>query len=264
MEFGHLHMAEIPDGKSRSDDLACHSGDRRAHHPPAENVDADGVQNDVGEGPCQSGRHGKARAAVGADDRVHGLAKHIKGNAQGDPEEILLGAAEGLLIDPTAKQSDDGVLENQIDCGHSHAGQNTENHRAADALVRILLTTGPQADTDKSTAAIANHDSQRQRHHRHGEHNGVGRIAIGAQIRCVGDKNLVHHIVKCCHQQRDDAGDGVFSHQLPDFFGPQKRICIGFFHKTDNSFHAKTKPAHGPGLPRWTAHWFLLMESSLR
>ena len=43
-------------------------------------------------GACQGGDHGKSGIAVGADDGVHGLPEHIKGNAQGDIEEIFLRA----------------------------------------------------------------------------------------------------------------------------------------------------------------------------
>jgi hypothetical protein len=52
--------------------------------------------------------------AVGADDRVHSLTKHIERDAQGDIEEVFLRVVEGLLIHRAAEHGDDSVCENEI------------------------------------------------------------------------------------------------------------------------------------------------------
>ena len=150
--------------------------------------------------------------AVGADDGVHGLAKHIEGNAQGDIEKVLLGEVKGLLVHPAAEGRQNGVCQQQVQQRHHQAGDHAQRHGAADAAVGVLLVPGAQADADVGAAAVADHDGHRQGHHRQGKHHRVGGVAVGAQVGRVGDEDLVHNVVQRRHQQRNDTGDGVFPH----------------------------------------------------
>ena len=59
-------------------------------------------------------------------------------------------------------------------------------------------------------------------------------IAVGAEVAGVGDKNLVNDVVKCAHQQRDNAGDGVLPHELAHTLRPQE--LISGFQKNHLSF----------------------------
>ena len=117
-----LHMKQIPHRKGRRYHLANHRGHRRAHHAPLAAEDENRVQDDVQHRPGQGGDHGEAGAAVGPDHRVHGLAEHIKRDAQGDVEEILLRTAEGLLVDGAAEHGDDAIGEDQIHRRQHQAG----------------------------------------------------------------------------------------------------------------------------------------------
>ena len=67
------------------------------HHAPFAYKNKDRVQNHIQDSTGQSGHHGKLWVPVGPDDGVHGLAEHIKGDAQGDIEEVFLAVAEGLM-----------------------------------------------------------------------------------------------------------------------------------------------------------------------
>ena len=94
--------------------------------------------------------------------------------------------------------------------------------------MRGILVIPPQADADKGAAAVSNHHRDRQRHHGQGKHHRIGGIAIGAEIVCIGNENLIHNVVERRHQQRDDTGNSVLRHQLAHPFCFQKRICFCF------------------------------------
>ena len=96
-------------------------------------------------------------AAVGADDGIYRLTEHIEGDAESDPEEVLLGVLKGLLIDPPAKGGEQGLLEDQVEGGDHKAADDAEQNGAADAFVGVLLSVGAKADADKGAAAVANH-----------------------------------------------------------------------------------------------------------
>ena len=86
----------------------------------------------------------------------------------------------------------------------------------------------PEADADEGAATVTNHHGDGQSHHRQGEHNGVGGVAVGAQIAGVCNKDLVHDVVQRTHQQRNNARDRILLHQLADAFRAEK--LIGTFH----------------------------------
>ena len=100
--------------------------------------------------------------------------------------------------------------------------------RIADAPLCLGNFVLPKADADERAAAVTDHHRNGQCHHRQGKYNGVGGVAVGAQIAGVCNKDLVYDVVQRTHQQRNDARDRVFLHQLADALRAEK--LIGTFH----------------------------------
>ena len=219
-----FHVQDVPHRQRGREHLPQHGGHGGAHHAPAAAEDEYRVQHDVHQGACQGGAHGKSGIAVGADDGVHGLPEHIKGNAQGDIKEIFLRAGKGLLIDGAAEQGDEGRLKQQVQGRQHHTSGDAHLNGVAHAVFGGVLSALAQAKADKGTAAIPHHDRDGQRHHREGEHHRVGRVAVGAQITGVGNEDLVHDVIQRPHQQRDDAGHRIPAHQLAHGLGAQKLV----------------------------------------
>ncbi len=228
-------MAQIPNCQCRGQNLTQNRRQGRAHHSPFEYKDKDGVQNDVHHRPRQGGGHGEFGAAVRADDGVHGLAEHIEGQAHGDPEEIALGLLEGLVIDPATKGREDAVGKDQVDCCHNQTENYAQHHSAADRFVRLFLFPRAQTDRHKCARAVADHYGNRQSNNCQREYNRVGSVAVTAQVRGVGDEDLIDDVIQSRHQQADDAGNGVLHHQLADRFLFQKVVFL--------VFHGKSPPA---------------------
>jgi hypothetical protein len=90
--------------------------------------------------------------------------------------------------------------------------------------MRGILVIPPQADADKSAAAVPDHHRDRQSHHRQGKHDSICGVSAGAKIVCIGNENLVHNVVERRHQQRDDAGNGVFCHESAHWFGFEESV----------------------------------------
>ena len=222
-------MAEIPHGHGRRQDLTQHRGHCRAHHAPAESIDKHRVQNDIYSGPGKAGGHGEFRAAVRPNHRVHGLAEHIKRNAQRNIKEILLGVPKRLLVDPSAEEGQDPILKNQVNCRQDQAQHHAQHHCAADALMGVFVALGPQTDADIGAAAVPDHNRNGQRHHRQREHHRVGSVAERTKVAGVGNEDLIHDVVQGSHQQGDHAGNRVLPHQRPQLFLNQKSVV--FFHK---------------------------------
>ena len=223
-----LHVQQIPHRQHRRDHLTDDRSYCRTHHAPAEAENEDGVQNDVQHRTRKGGHHGKPGAAVGTDDGVHGLPEHIERHAQRDIKEILLGVVIGLGVDRSAEHGKNGVRKNQIERGQQDAADQTHHHRIADAPLCLGDLVLPKADADEGAAAITDHDCDCQRYHRQGEHDGVGGVAVGAQIAGVCNKDLIHDVVQCADQQRNNARDRILLHQLADAFRAEK--LIGTFH----------------------------------
>ena len=221
-------MQQIPHCQRCGDQLTDHGSHCRTHHAPAEAENEDGVQNDVQHRTRKGGDHGKPGVAIRADDGVHGLPEHIKGDAQRDIEEIFLRVVIGLGVHRSAEHSQNGVRKNQIERSQHNAADQTHHHRIADAPPCLGNFVLSKADTDKSAAAVTDHHGNGQCHHRKREHDGVGGIAVGAQIAGVCNKDLVHDIIQRTHQQRNNARDRIFLHQLADALRAEE--LIGTFH----------------------------------
>ena len=194
-------MQQIPHCQRCGDQLTDDGSHRCAHHAPAEAENEDGVQNDVQHRTRKGGDHGKPGVAIRADDGIHGLPEHIKGHTQRDIEEIFLRVVIGLGVHRSAEQGENGVRKNQIERGQHNAADQTHHHCVADAPLCLGDFVLTKADADESAAAVTDHHRNSQRHHRQREHNGVGSVAVGAQIAGVCNKDLVHDVIQRAHQQ---------------------------------------------------------------
>ncbi len=116
-----LHVQNIMRAHRRRERLTDDGGDSRAHHAPAEKINENRVEHDVGQRARHRGHHGKARAAVTADDGVHGLAEHIKGYAEGDVKEIFAGKRVGFGVHRRAEKRENRLGENEIQRGEHRA-----------------------------------------------------------------------------------------------------------------------------------------------
>ena len=194
------------------------------------------------------------------DDGVHSLPEHIKGHAQRDIEEILLGVVVGLGIDRSAEHGKNGVRKNQIERGQHNAADQTHHHRIADAPLCLGDFVLPKADADEGAAAVTDHDCDCQRYHRQGEHDGVGGVAIRAKIAGVCNKDLIHDVVQRTHQQRNNARDRVFLHQLADAL--RAKELIGTFHGIHLylSILGQTKTTGSPHATGFTHECYSLYE----
>ena len=155
-------MTEIPYRQYGCQDLPQNSSNGGAHHAPSEGKNKHWVQSDVDCGAGKGGCHSELGAAVRADDGIHGLSEHIERNTQRNPEEIRLCLSKGLRIDPAAEGGEDGLLENQVYDGQNQAADHAQHHGVSNTPVGVFLIAGTQADTDKGTATVADHDGHGQ------------------------------------------------------------------------------------------------------
>ena len=102
---------------------------------------------------------------------------------------------KGLFIDPTAEYGQNLFLKYQINSGKNQTADDTEQNGTSDTFMGILFFICSKTDTDKSTTAIANHYSNSKSHHCQRKNNRICRIAIGTQIACIGNKNLVNNVI---------------------------------------------------------------------
>ena len=188
------------------------------------------VQDDVHHRSGQSGSHSEAGTAVGTDNRIHGLTKHIEWDAQGNPEEILLGLDKSFLIHPAPKHTENGFLEYQIKSRQNQADNHRQHHGVTNAATGVILGACSQADTDISAATIPYQYGNSQGHYCQRKHHCVGRVAIRAQVTCVGNEDLVYNVIQSSYQQRNDTGNSIPFHQFPNRLRFQERIGT-LFHK---------------------------------
>lgn len=137
-------MQNIPGGEKGCQNLTDYGGNGCTHHAPSEKEDKDRVQNDVGDGADQSGRHCKFGISVCPDDWVHCLAEHIKWDSQSDVEEIFLGVIESLFIDCAAEHGNDLILKNQIDHSQYQTAYDAENYSVSNAFLAEAVSPLPR------------------------------------------------------------------------------------------------------------------------
>ena len=73
----------------------------------------------------------------------------------------------------------------------------------------IFIAIRTETDGDKCACAVADHYSDSQRDNSQGEYNRIRCISITAEICSVGDEDLVYDVVKCCHQQGNNARNSI-------------------------------------------------------
>ena len=108
---------------------------------------------------------------------------------------------EGLLIHRAAEHGDDAVGKDEINRRQYKAARNDQHDRVAHAALCLAQLISAQRHADEGTAAVAHHNGEGQRHNGQGEHDGVRRVAVGAEVACIGNEDLVNDVVKCAHQQ---------------------------------------------------------------
>ena len=152
------------------------------------------------------------------------------------------------------------ILKNQIERRQHNAADQTHHYRVADAPLCLGDFVLPEADADEGAATVTNHHGDGQSHHRQGEHNGVGGVAVGAQIAGVCNKDLVHDVVQRTHQQRNNARDRILLHQLADAL--RAKELIGTFHGIHLTFPfwGKKKTTSSPHATGFTNECYSLYE----
>lgn len=121
-----------------------------------------------------------------------------------------------------------GIVGMCIDDRQQDAAHQTYDDSIAYAPLCFKDFILPKTDADKGTAAVTDHDRNSQCHNRKREHNRVGSVAVRTEIAGVGNKDLVYDIIQRADQQRNNARDRVFLHQLADAFRAEE--LIGTFH----------------------------------
>ena len=220
-------MEKVPDRHQSRDDLAQDRGQGRPHHPPLQTEYQNGIKDDIEDCACQSGDHGKAGAPVRTDDRVHGLAEYIEGNPQRDPEKVDPGLLHRLFIYCAPEHGQDRISQRQVKKGDDQAHGQAQYDGIADGAGRILLLPPAQQNTDIGTGPVSDHDREGQGDDCQRKDDRICRIAIGSQIRGVGDEDLVDNIVESRDQEGNNAGNSIFPHQSSDRLRLQKVVCFG-------------------------------------
>lgn len=191
---------------------------------PAQYKNENRVKNNIDRRAGQRGYHSEFGVPVRTDNWIHGLAEHIKRDAEADVKEIFLGMAERFCVDGSAEHSNDGIGEYKVDCREDQTGGKDHHNRVSHALFRPVAFILAKADADIGAAAVTNHDRNGKSHNGKRKENRVRRIAVGAEIIRIGDKNLVNDVVECADKKRDHTGNRIFAHQRTDAFRSQKLI----------------------------------------
>ena len=142
--------AKISDSQNSGGNLPQNPCHHSAHHTPAEHKDDNRFQKNVDKRPGQCGGYGKFRTAVRADDGVERLTKQVAGDAQSDPEEILL----GLIVDLSTEQDQDRLLKEQVDCRQHRIGCDAQQYDATNALMGGIPVAAAQTDADEGTVTV--------------------------------------------------------------------------------------------------------------
>ena len=166
----------------------------------------------------------------------------------------------GLGIHRSAEHGKNIVCKDQIESRQHDAADQTHDHCIADAPLCLGNLVLPKADADESAAAVTDHHRNSQRHHCQREHNRVGGVAVRAQIAGVCNKDLVHDVIQRADQQRNNARDRVFLHQLADAF--RAKELIGTFHGIHLylSILGQTKTTGSPHATGFTHECYSLYE----
>ena len=75
----------------------------------------------------------------------------------GDVEEIFPGMMKGLGIDGAAEHGNDGIRENQVNCGEHQSADHRHDHGVAHAASGGFGIFSSKADADEGAAAVTDH-----------------------------------------------------------------------------------------------------------
>ncbi len=156
------------------------------------------------------------------------MPEHIEREPDGDIKEIFFRQVERFRIDPPAEDGDQGVVKDEVQHRQKTPCPDGQQDSVPDGMSRFLFLPVPQQTADHGTASVTEADRDAERDHGQREHDGICRVAVGAEVACIGDKDLIDNVIQCPDQKGDDAGDGVFPHEPPHPFGGEEILC--FFH----------------------------------
>ena len=105
-----------------------------------------------------------------------------------------------FLINRSAEQDQNRFAEHEVDCRQHKAADHAEHDGIADRPVRVLAGVSSQGDAHKRAAAVADEHGDAERHHCQRKHDGVCRIAVGAEVAGVCNKNLVNNVIERTYQ----------------------------------------------------------------
>lgn len=85
---------------------------------------------------------------------------------------------------------------------------------SGNAALCLLRLISAKRHADEGAAAVADHDGNRQSNNRQRKNDRVGRVAVGAEITCIGNKNLINDVAERSDEQRDNTRGSIQAHSL--------------------------------------------------
>ena len=157
------------------------------------------------------------------------MPEHIEWDSESDPEEILFCIRKGFVVYPAAEGRQNRISKHKVDRRQYNTADYAKQNGVANAPVCIVPLIGAKRNADKRTSSVADHHGDTERDDCQRKNDRVGGVAVGAKIGGIGNKYLIDDIVKGADQKGNDAGYGIFAHELADFFcGKIGRIIL--FH----------------------------------
>ena len=112
-----------------------------AGNAPMKGVNKQRIQNDIGDGPRQHGRHGIGQAAIGVDHVVEHIQQQIEGKAAGNNGEVFRRHIHRLP--GCAKEQHQRPVECFACDGQHQADQQRDRNAGAHAFVGFSLSFRP-------------------------------------------------------------------------------------------------------------------------
>ena len=197
--------------------LEAHGGEAK----PA--VDEDGVEDDVGAGADEHGRHGVAGVALGAHEAAHAEGEVGEDVANEDDGEVGMGVGDGLR---GAAEEGEGLVEQEIGHhGNREEEEELEGDELAENLLGLVLAALAQADGEDGGGAGADEDAEGGEYHHVGEGEREAGHGIGADGAT--DVEAVDDVVDGLDGRGHDGGEGQAPEHFADGLGAEGVSGIG-------------------------------------
>lgn len=188
---------------------------RRARLAPLAREYEHGVEYYVHDRAREHGKHRPGRTAVGAHNGVYHVGQHVYREKRQNYVKVLDGVAYAVL--GRAEQRQHLRFERIEQREQYHAYYQRERHARAHATVILIGIALALVNVYVRGAPVAEVPSKPLRDYEYGEHNAGSGVAERAQL-AVTDENLVDDVIQRAHEQRENARNTEFSHQLGNFF----------------------------------------------